>query len=69
MKNLVGKTYTFSDGNSIEVTQVKLRDGNEYYVTYMIKTGPGIPRKLVLSLHEFTAYYGHLFGMDSDGVS
>jgi len=47
------------------VTQVKFRDGNEYYVTYMIKTGPGIPRKLVLSLHEFTAYYGHLFGMDN----
>lgn len=64
--DLVGKSYTFPDGNSITVTQIKLRDGNEYYVTYTIKTGPGIPRKLVLSLHEFSAYYGHLFGMDDD---
>ncbi|MEY3090738.1 MAG: hypothetical protein RL113_1054 [Pseudomonadota bacterium] len=46
--NLVGKSYTFEDGNSITVVQIKERDGNEKYVTYHVKTGPGIPRKLVL---------------------
>lgn len=59
--NLVGKSYTFEDGNSITVTQIKERDGNEKFVTYHVKTGPGIPRKLVLSLEEFSNFYGHLF--------
>lgn len=59
--NLVGKSYTFEDGNSITVTQIKERDGNEKFVTYQVKTGPGIPRKLVLSLEEFSNFYGHLF--------
>jgi hypothetical protein len=59
--NLVGKSYTFEDGNSITVVQIKERDGNEKYVTYHVKTGPGIPRKLVLSLEEFSNFYGHLF--------
>jgi hypothetical protein len=62
--DLVGKSYTFADGNSITVMQIKERDGNELYVTYHIKTGPGIPRKLVLSLEEFNNYYGHLFGKE-----
>lgn len=59
--DLVGKSYTFEDGNSIKVFQIKVRDGNEKYVTYHISTGPGIPRKLVLPLEEFNNYYGHLF--------
>jgi hypothetical protein len=62
--NLVGKSYTFEDGNSITVVQIKERDGNEKYVTYHVKTGPGIPRKLVLSLEEFSNFYGHLFPDD-----
>lgn len=69
MNNLVGKSYTFEDGNSITVTQIKRRDGDEMFVTYLVKTGPGIPRKLVLSYSEFLGYYGHLFGLDDAALS
>lgn len=65
-RTLVGKSYTFEDGNRIDVFQVKNRDDNIPYVTYHISTGPGIPRKLVLPIHEFIEHYGHLFGLISD---
>lgn len=57
---LVGKSYTFDDGNSITIIQVKDRD-DDCLVTYLVKQGPGIPRKLVMSLTEFENTYGHLF--------
>lgn len=58
---LVGKKYTFEDGNSIEVIQVKDRDEGQKMVTYMTRTGPGIPKKLVMDKKEFLDNYGHLF--------
>lgn len=61
MHDFVGKSYVFPDGDSITVTQVKVRDGNEEWVTYQTKQGPGVPRKLVMSLHEFNNTYGYLF--------
>lgn len=64
MNDLVGKSYTFDDGNSITVMQIKERDGNQLFVTYLVKTGPGIPRKLVLPIEEFLNFYGHLFGKE-----
>jgi hypothetical protein len=53
-------SYVFEDGDSIEVVQVKRRDTGPY-VTFNIRQGPGIPRKLVLSIDEFINTYGHLF--------
>ena len=61
--HLVGKSYTFEDGNSITITQIKLRDDNQPWVTYHTQSGPGIPRKYVMTLHEFKGHYGHLFGL------
>lgn len=61
MSNLVGKVFTFEDGNSIEVLQIKVRDNNEQFVTYQVITGPGIPRRGTMSLAEFLNTYGHLF--------
>ncbi len=66
MNDLVGKKHTFADGDSISVTQIKLRDANQYWVTYHIQQGPGIPRKLVMPLEEFIGTYGHLFGISED---
>lgn len=66
MMELVGKTHTFDDGDSIKVSQIKERDGNEMWVTYLIQQGPGIPRKLLMPLHEFVNIYGHLFGISED---
>jgi hypothetical protein len=66
--NLIGKSYTFEDGNSITITQIKIRDGNEAWVTYQTLSGPGIPRKYVMTLHEFQGHYGHLFGINSDNI-
>lgn len=68
MKNLVGKSYRFEDGDSIAVTQIKIRDGNEPWVTYTIQQGPGIPRRLVMTLFEFVNTYGHLFGISEDDI-
>jgi hypothetical protein len=59
--DLVGQSYTFEDGNSITVTQIKRRDGEEYWVTFQVVTGPGIPRRQVMEYHEFMHTYGHLF--------
>ena len=59
--DLVGKTYTFEDGDSIEVVQVKRRDDGPW-ITYHIHQGPGIPRKLTMGGLEFIEMYGHLFG-------
>ena len=66
--DLVGKSYTFDDGDSITVIQIKERDGNELFVTYHVKKGPGIPQKLILPMHEFIDHYGHLFGITIDNM-
>lgn len=65
---LIGKSYVFEDGNSITITQIKIRDGNEPWITYQTISGPGIPRRYVMTLHEFTEHYGHLFGYISDDL-
>lgn len=64
-KELPGKSYTFEDGNNITIVQVKQTDEERggFLVTYTIKTGPGIPRKLILPLNEFIGTYGHLFNL------
>lgn len=67
--NIIGKTYTFEDGNSITVIQIKIRDANIPYVTYHVQQGPGIPQKLVLPIEEFIGHYGHLFDLKSDDNS
>ena len=57
---LVGLSYKFEDGNEIKVTQVKNREDGPW-VTYEIKTGPGIPKRLVMPVYEFWGNYSHLF--------
>ena len=60
---LGGKSYTFEDGNRMEIIQVKekdeLRGGAS--VTYLAYQGPGIPQKLILNLEQFMDIYGQLF--------
>lgn len=68
MIDLVGKSHIFEDGDSITVTQIKIRDGNEPWVTYQIKQGPGVARRLVMPLYEFAGTYGHLFGVSEDNL-
>lgn len=60
--HLVGKIFTFEDGDSLEIVQVKRRDDGAW-ITYHVHQGPGIPRKLVMSAQEFVVTYGHLFGL------
>ena len=60
-QSLVGKSFVFEDGATITVTQVKLRDEGIYWVTYMTKTGPGIPVRYVMGVEEFINTYGYLF--------
>lgn len=61
-EKLLGKIYTFEDGDRIEVVQVKRRDTGPW-ITYHIYQGPGIPRKLLMTAEEFDVTYGHLFGL------
>ena len=64
--NLVGKSYTFPDGNKIKVIQIKMRDElghNTPYVTYLTYSGPGIPKKEILKVSDFVGHFGHLFGI------
>ena len=61
MSRIVGKTYTFDDGNSITVVQIKRRDEDQFWVTYSVSTGPGVPAKFVLEYNQFKDHYGHLF--------
>ena len=61
-EKLLGKTYTFEDGDRIEVVQVKRRDTGPW-ITYHAYQGPGIPRKLLMTAEEFDVTYGHLFGL------
>ena len=61
MNDLVGQKFVFEDNNSIEVIQIKERDEGVKLVTYIIHSGPGIPRKLVMDYTEFLNTFGHLF--------
>ena len=61
-EDLVGQKYTFEDGDYLEVIQIKWRGDEDYLVTYHVQQGPGVARKLVMSLKEFLGTYGHLFG-------
>ena len=63
---LLGRSYTFPDGNSITVLQIKLRDENIPYVTYMVQNGPGIPQKLIVPVFEFLENFGHLFNISPE---
>lgn len=58
--HLVGKSFTFEDGDSIQIIQVKRRDDGPW-ITYHIQQGPGIPRKLLMSATEFMDTFSHLF--------
>jgi hypothetical protein len=62
-EQLVGKSYTFEDGNKIEVIQSKKTDEDRggHLITYNITQGPSIPRKLVMRATEFINTFGHLF--------
>jgi hypothetical protein len=61
-EKLLGKSYTFEDGDRIEIIQVKRRDTGPW-ITYHVYQGPGIPRKLLMTADEFDITYGHLFGL------
>ena len=60
---LVGRSYTFEDGNKIEIIQVREVDEHRRgsSVTYLAYQGPGIPQKLILNLEQFIDIYGQLF--------
>jgi hypothetical protein len=63
--DLVGKSYSFDDGNVIEVIQLKVREVEGEAmpcVTYQIYQSGNLPRKLILNLPEFINNFGHLFG-------
>ena len=62
--NYIGQSFEFSDGRSIKILDVKLRDHGEvhYWVTYEIRYSKNsIPKKLVMMEREFISNFGQLF--------
>ena len=66
--DLIGKSFIFADGDSLEVIQIKSRDDDTHLVTFHVQQGPGIPRKQVMQIDEFVNTYGHLFGVKSEDI-
>ena len=73
LDKLSGSKYTFPDGDSIKVVEIKLRDkqiegkgeeGIAPFIMYEIQQGPGIPRRLSMFHQEFIDAYGHLFSVE-----
>ena len=73
LDKLLGSKYTFPDGDYIKVIEIKLRDkqiegkgedGIAPFITYEIRQGPGIPRRLTMFHQEFIDTYGHLFSVE-----
>lgn len=61
-EKLIGLRHIFADGDWLEVQHIKWRGDEDFIVAFLVQQGPGIPRKLVMSLQEFLGTYGHLFG-------
>jgi hypothetical protein len=60
----IGKSYTFNDGRSIKIIDVKLRDHGtvEWWVVYEIMFAPiAIPKRLQMTEREFISSFRHLF--------
>jgi hypothetical protein len=61
MQGLVGKFHEFEDGNRIEVIQIKTRDYNIDWVTFVVTEPGALPRKGIMPIDEFLEQFGHLF--------
>lgn len=61
LAGLVGRTYTFADGNTITIKEIKRGDENFYWITYITVRGNGIPQQYKMEFVEFNNTYGHLF--------
>jgi hypothetical protein len=60
----ISKKYTFEDGRSIKIIDVKLRDKDavEWWVVYEIMFAVNsIPKRLQMSEKEFISSFRHLF--------
>jgi hypothetical protein len=58
--DLTGKKFSFEDGSTIEVIQLKPREGG-LWVHYFISMNDSLPRKLSMHIDEFNNTFGHLF--------
>jgi hypothetical protein len=68
MQELVGKSYTFDDGNKIKVIQIKVREVDNIsqpYVMFEISHTRSLPKRLVMTMNQFVDAYGHLFGLSN----
>ena len=60
LQSFVDTTYTFGDGVTIKIVQIKPRDTG-YAVTYETCSPNAFPRRLVMSEAEFISNFAHLF--------
>jgi hypothetical protein len=64
VKNQIGKKFTFDDGRTLKIIQVKYRDlgeGAAPYVTYETDYPGSFPKRSVLAESQFISTFGHLF--------
>ena len=60
LQQFVGTTYTFDDGASIKIVQIKMRDSGNF-IMYETCYPHALPRRLVMMEGEFISMFGHLF--------
>lgn len=68
MRNYVGKSHTFPDGNRMEIIQSKVREidnETQLFLTIMTYQGKSLPRKTVMTYKQFEDAFGHLFADES----
>lgn len=61
LQALIDRSYTFDDGSTIHIREIKRGDENYHWVTYVTVRGHGLPQQFKMELAEFQHTYGHLF--------
>lgn len=61
LERLIGQSYTFEDGNTITIKEVKRGDENYHWITYVTVRGGGLPQQFKMEFMEFNNTFGHLF--------
>ncbi len=60
VEQFIGRIYTFDDGASLKVIQVKRRDDG-FWVTYETNCGGGLPKRHSTPEVDFISQFAHLF--------
>jgi len=61
LQALIDRSFTFEDGSTIHIKEIKRGDENYHWVTYITTRGYGLPQQFKMEFMEFKTTFGHLF--------